>query len=106
MSALKASDGVTSRDAILIGGQRVAVGERRDIEFEVTEGYSGLPVVVPITVWRAAKPGPTVLVTAAVHGDELNGTGIVREILLSLYLPAKPCADSMAKRIHNTIVAF
>lgn len=68
---------------IIIGGESVKLGERRDIDLEASENYSGSPVVVPVTVWRADEPGPTVFVTAAVHGDELNGTGIVREILLN-----------------------
>ncbi len=66
-----------------IGDIRVPLGERRDAELSVSESYSGFPVLVPITVWRAKKSGPTVFVTAAVHGDELNGTGIVRELLLN-----------------------
>jgi len=70
-------------DALIIGDVRVALGERRDADLVVSESYSGLPVLVPVTVWRAQEPGPTVFVTAAVHGDEINGTGIVREILLS-----------------------
>ncbi len=69
---------------LTIGTVDVDPGERRDTEVVVSEGYSGLPVVVPVTVWRAAVPGPTVFITAAVHGDELNGTGIVRELLLNV----------------------
>ncbi len=73
-----------TRDApIQIGGVSVAPGERRDAQIVVSESYSGLPVGVPVTVWRAAAPGPTVFVSAAVHGDELNGAGIVRELLLN-----------------------
>jgi hypothetical protein len=35
-----------------------------------------------LTVWRAEEAGPTVFVTAAVHGEELNGAGIVRSLLI------------------------
>ncbi len=70
-------------DVLHIGGTRVALGERRDIELEVTESYSGVPLLIPTRVWRAEQPGPTLFVTAAVHGDELNGTGIVRELMLN-----------------------
>jgi predicted deacylase len=54
-----------------------------NVDLEVSESYSGLPVMVPITVWRAEQPGPTVFITGAVHGDELNGTGVIRELLLN-----------------------
>jgi len=69
--------------AIQIGVTRVGLGERLDTVFEVSQNYTGVPVVIPVTVWRAPRPGPIVFVTAAVHGDELNGTGIVREMLLN-----------------------
>jgi predicted deacylase len=38
-------------------------------------------VRVPVYVWRGERDGPTVFVTAAVHGDEINGTGTIRHIL-------------------------
>ncbi|MFG0261796.1 MAG: succinylglutamate desuccinylase/aspartoacylase family protein, partial [Novipirellula sp. JB048] len=50
-------------------------------EFEVTESYSSRSVVIPIQIRRGLQPGPTVFVTAALHGDELNGTGAIRMLL-------------------------
>lgn len=38
---------------------------------------------VPVRVIRARRRGPVVFVTGAVHGDELNGTGIIRELMFS-----------------------
>jgi len=70
-------------DLLTIGDIRVELGQRCDAELVVSEAYSGLPSLVPVTVWRGPRRGPTVFITAAVHGDELNGTGIVREILLN-----------------------
>jgi len=72
----------TNHETLTVGGVAVALGEHRDIDIEVSQSYSGIPVLLPVNVMRAAKPGPTVFVTAAVHGDELNGTGIVRELIL------------------------
>ncbi|MCB9849620.1 MAG: succinylglutamate desuccinylase/aspartoacylase family protein [Phycisphaerales bacterium] len=71
-----------SHEVLKIGENIIEPGEQRDITVTVSESYSGLPVLLPVTVWRAAEPGPVVLVTAAVHGDELNGIGIVRSIIL------------------------
>ncbi|WP_341539408.1 succinylglutamate desuccinylase/aspartoacylase family protein [Reinekea marinisedimentorum] len=36
---------------------------------------------MPVHVIRSKKPGPTVLVCAAIHGDELNGIDIVRRLI-------------------------
>jgi uncharacterized protein len=69
-------------DDLLIGGERIEPGERRDLDIKVSQSYSGTPVYLPVTVWRGEQAGPTVFVTAVVHGDELNGAGIVRELIL------------------------
>jgi predicted deacylase len=41
-----------------------------------------MPVTVPVRVIRGARRGPAVFVSGAIHGDELNGTGIIRELML------------------------
>ncbi|MCB9177782.1 MAG: succinylglutamate desuccinylase/aspartoacylase family protein [Caldilineae bacterium] len=66
-----------------IAGATVALGETRDLLLPVSQQYSGLPVHLPLRVWRAEAPGPTVLISAAIHGDELNGTGIIRALAAS-----------------------
>lgn len=69
-------------DVVRIAGVAVGLGDVMDIGLEVSQEYSGAPVTVPIRVWRAPEPGPTVGVIAAVHGDEINGTGIIRALIL------------------------
>ncbi len=64
------------------GDARIAPGERRSLELRVSESYAGANLTIPLHVWRAPEPGPTVFVTAAVHGDELNGVGAVRRLIL------------------------
>ena len=49
----------------------------------MTQSYSGTDVSIPLRVMRGPEPGPVLLLTGAVHGDELNGTGIIREIILT-----------------------
>ena len=58
-------------------------GSRHDTSFKISEGYSGRSVSIPIHVRRAPIDGPKIFVTAALHGDELNGTGAIRELLAS-----------------------
>jgi len=72
---------MATRKRLEIGGERIRVGETRDLRLKVSETYTGEPVALPIRVVRARQPGPTVFVTAAVHGDEVNGTGIIREFV-------------------------
>jgi len=68
---------------VVIGGHSIALGEACDLYLDLTQAYSGADVALPLRVVRAPKTGPTVLLTGAVHGDELNGTGVIREIILN-----------------------
>lgn len=63
-------------------GDIVRPGDRRDLEIVISESYSGNEIHLPVHVARAEKPGPTGFVVAAIHGDEINGTGIVRQLVL------------------------
>lgn len=64
------------------GQQHVEPGERAEVHITVTQGYAGSDINIPVYVWRGAKPGPVVAVTAAVHGDEINGTGAIRHVIV------------------------
>lgn len=62
-------------------GEAIAPGESRDIHLAVSESYSGMTVRIPIHIRRSIQDGPVVFVTAALHGDEINGTGAVRQLV-------------------------
>lgn len=59
----------------------VPLGERQEFHLEIAESYTGINIPLPLLVWRGEKDGPTVFVSAAVHGDEINGSGTIREII-------------------------
>ena len=63
------------------GEVEIPAGESADVNVAVSESYSGMTVNIPIHVRRAEKDGPVVFVTAALHGDEINGTGAVRQLI-------------------------
>ena len=46
----------------------------------VVEDGAARPVHVPILVAMGVKPGPTVGITAAVHGNELNGIATIHRL--------------------------
>ena len=62
-------------------GEEVRLGESRDLHLGVGESYSGMTVQIPIHIRRAPETGPVVFVTAALHGDEINGTGAIRQLI-------------------------
>jgi len=62
-------------------GESILAGESRDVKLAVGESYSSMTVNIPIHICRAKKEGPVVFVTAALHGDEINGTGAIRQLI-------------------------
>ena len=63
------------------GQVRIAPGASAEVEITISESYSGMVLAVPVFVRRGTEPGPTVFVTGAVHGDEINGTGAIRNLI-------------------------
>ena len=61
-------------------GGRVDPGETQNVRYTVSETYLGDAVRMPVTIVNSETPGPTVFLTAAAHGDELNGVEVVREV--------------------------
>ena len=68
-------------DILHILGEKIALGERREINFNVAKLHTRTQVNVPVIIERSKKPGPTVLFTAGIHGDEVNGVEIVRQLI-------------------------
>ena len=68
-------------DLLSIAGQSIAPGQTADLRLPGSRTYAGDQLGIPIRVIRAQNPGPILAVTAAVHGDEINGTGIIHELM-------------------------
>jgi uncharacterized protein len=66
---------------ITVAGVTVEPGERRDLFPTASESYTGERTTLPMAVLNGASDGPRVFVTAAVHGDELNGIAVCRNLL-------------------------
>ncbi|MCC9600498.1 succinylglutamate desuccinylase/aspartoacylase family protein [Stieleria sp. JC731] len=63
-------------------GEKIEPGQAMDLKFKVGERRTGAAVRVPMHVRRGIQPGPTVFITGALHGDEINGTGAIQQLLL------------------------
>ena len=68
-------------DILTIAGHEIARGESTDIDMPIVRLYTDTAINMPIHVRRAKKDGPVLFVSAAVHGDEINGIEIIRRIL-------------------------
>ena len=67
-----------------IAGRAIAPGERSVITLPVSHQVTGLEAGLALEVLQGLRPGPTVFVSAAIHGDEINGTAIVQQLVRRL----------------------
>ncbi len=65
----------------MIPGLRVDRGTRAVKTVNVAEHADKSPVLLPLFVVQGMEDGPTLLINAGVHGDELNGVEIVRKVM-------------------------
>ncbi|XQW86210.1 succinylglutamate desuccinylase/aspartoacylase family protein [Thalassotalea piscium] len=68
-------------EALRIGEFEILPGEQRKISLPVAKLYTDASVSLPVHIIRGKKPGPTIFISAAVHGDELNGIEIIRRLI-------------------------
>lgn len=69
------------RAAIEIVGERVGPGEHKTVILPVPDNSLRQGVGMPVHVFHGRRPGPSVFVCAAIHGDELNGIETVRRLV-------------------------
>ena len=68
---------------LIIAGTPVAPGETARIELPTVKLYTDTSMSMPIFVKRGKRKGPTLFISAAIHGDELNGIEIISRIIQS-----------------------
>ncbi|MBD0784883.1 succinylglutamate desuccinylase/aspartoacylase family protein [Vibrio sp. Y2-5] len=65
-------------------GDKIPPATKQVIELEGAKLYTHSPLSIPIEIIHGASPGPVLMVNAAIHGDELNGVEIVRQLINSI----------------------
>ncbi|MCB1845009.1 MAG: succinylglutamate desuccinylase/aspartoacylase family protein, partial [Halioglobus sp.] len=75
-------------------GEEVLRGEERRVFWLASETSYGSKLETPVYVIHGEKPGPTLCLTAAIHGDELNGVEIVRQVV----------SDLSAQDLYGTVI--
>jgi predicted deacylase len=77
--AVETADG--GPEPLMLLGAKVAAGTSQRLSWTATELFEGVPVSTPVLVVNGEQPGPTLCLTAAIHGDELNGIEMVRRVM-------------------------
>ncbi len=70
-----------ARGAIVVGGHQILPGERQLVDLPLSALSNQTPMSVPVSVIHGRREGPTLFVSAAIHGDELTGVAICRRLL-------------------------
>lgn len=65
-------------------GAEVPPGTATRLAWAARDSLAGISVPTPVLVVHGSSAGPTVCLTAAVHGDELNGIEVVRHVMYDL----------------------
>ena len=68
-------------DIMVVGTTTIRPGERVTVDLPVADLYTSTSLNMPIKFIRGRQPGPVLFVSAAIHGDELNGVEIIRRLL-------------------------
>ena len=66
---------------IEIGGTTVSPGTRVTVNLPVADLYTSTSLHMPVQVVCGRRAGPVLFVSAAIHGDELNGVEVIRRLL-------------------------
>jgi predicted deacylase len=66
---------------ITILGEVILPGQSKTIDMEIAKLHNTAKLKIPIIVERSKIDGPIVLFSAGIHGDEINGVEIVRQLI-------------------------
>ena len=72
---------MAKNSSIIVGTETVKPGERATVRLPVADLYTGTSLSMPVHVVCGRRDGPVLFVSAAIHGDELNGVEIIRRLL-------------------------
>lgn len=85
----------------VIGGEKVLPGQQATIKIDVARLPSGTRINLNVFVYRSQQPGPTLLVMAGLHGDEINGVEIVRQAMEKNFFDPLQCGNVIAIPLLN-----
>ncbi len=70
-----------AREPLNLSGWTVAPGTARTIELPISVQTDHTPATMSVRAVHGRRPGPTLFVSAAIHGDEIIGVEICRRLL-------------------------
>ncbi|WP_298610678.1 succinylglutamate desuccinylase/aspartoacylase family protein [uncultured Thiothrix sp.] len=72
---------MTTQTPILVGDRTITAGEQRYVHLPLPHLYTHARISMPVYVMHGVQAGPRLFISAAIHGDEINGVEIIRRVL-------------------------
>lgn len=82
--AVKETKRKSTRSPFKIADVVIKPGKRAKTELPIGNLVSGTPVALPLIIVHGKKPGPVLWLSAAIHGDEICGVEIIRQVLATV----------------------
>ena len=73
-----------SVEPLVILGTEILPSTTTRLSWSPSQSFEGIATPTPVLIVNGAEEGPVLCLTAALHGDELNGIEIVRRVLYDL----------------------
>jgi len=91
------------QDTIEINGQTIEPGEDKIVVLNSYELHTKTKLEIPVHVIHSKNKGPAVLLSAGMHGEEINGIEIIRKVLARNEVQALRCGTLIAIPVINVI---
>ncbi|MCC7301770.1 MAG: succinylglutamate desuccinylase/aspartoacylase family protein [Bacteroidia bacterium] len=88
---------------IIINKQAIAPGENKEVTLNIYRLPTRTVMEIPVHVFRSSEEGPCVLISAGLHGDEINGIEIIRTLLREGHFTRLKKGSVLAMPIINII---
>ncbi len=66
-----------------INGKQIELGQKAKLDLRIAKLPTHTTIDLPVYIYRGEADGPVLLITAGLHGDELNGVEIIRRLIVS-----------------------
>ena len=87
----------------IINAQTVRPGENKQIVLNSYELHTKTKIEIPVFVFRSNAEGPTILLSAGMHGEETNGVEIIRKIITRNEVKQLNCGSIIAIPVINSV---
>jgi len=86
-----------------INTQTVSPGESKQVVLNSYELHTKTSIEIPVFVFRSHTEGPTILLSAGMHGEETNGIEIIRRIITRDEVKHLNCGNIIAIPVINSV---